>query len=188
MGGCVTFLLGAGFSAPFGIPTMRPFLEAFRSTAMQKYSELGWALEKHYRELTNEGDLEDLLSSLGKAERLLEAAPPGVNIPDEFTKWQEQSRYLKAHLISYIIERCERFDRGSAQRVLGPGIETMVQRNLVNDVHFFTTNYDRIVEDVCERSGIDFEDGFGGGGREVVAPSSVPGITPIDSTGYGELH
>ena len=34
------FLLGAGFSAPFGVPTMMPFLRSFQSDAEKKYPDL----------------------------------------------------------------------------------------------------------------------------------------------------
>ena len=40
----------------------------------------------------------------------------------------------------------------------------------LTDVHVFTTNYDRIVEYVCEAAEIDYADGFGSSGRELVAP------------------
>ena len=163
-------LLGAGFSAPFNIPTMRPFLDSFRIMAKQKYPELNGTLQQHFSVLNDDSDLESLLSSLGRAERLLEGAPPTSDVPKDFRVWQKESRYLKSHLISYIIERCERFDRNSAKDVLSPSINKMNSCSEVGNVHLFTTNYDRIIEHVCDVSGIIFTDGFGGVASELVAP------------------
>ena len=98
----VTFLLGAGFSAPYGIPTMRPFLHSFKSMAQSKYPDLRDTLELHFNGLGGDSDIEALLSSLGKAERLSDAMPGGVVDSPELQVWQNQSRYLKSHLISYI--------------------------------------------------------------------------------------
>ena len=166
----IVFLLGAGFSAPFGIPTMHPFLESFRKTAKQKYPELCATLERHFRRLDEESDLEALLSSLGRAERLLDAVPPDCAPAKEYEEWQEQSRYLKSHLISYIIERCERFDASLAVEVLVPVMRRLYTSPAVANVHLFTTNYDRIVEYICEAARIDYADGFGPSGRALVAP------------------
>ena len=166
----IFFLLGAGFSAPFGIPTMYPFLESFRETAKRKYPQLWCTLEQHFQRLDEESDLEALLSSLGRAERLMDAVPPGCAPPKEYKEWQEQSRYLKSHLISYIIERCERFDANLAVEVLAPPMRKLCASSKVADVHLFTTNYDRIIEYICEAAGIDYADGFGSNDRELVAP------------------
>ena len=104
----VVFLLGAGFSAPFGVPTMRPFLKSFRELARGKYPDLCDILDQHFTGLDDDSDIEALLGSLDRAERLKESLPAGQDIPDMFTSWQDKSRYLKSHLISYIIEECER--------------------------------------------------------------------------------
>ena len=71
----ITFLLGAGFSAPFDVPTMSPFLWSFRDLAERKYPQLFDTLVMHLGTLGNDPDLESLLSSLGKAERVLEGLP-----------------------------------------------------------------------------------------------------------------
>ena len=166
----VAFLLGAGFSAPFDIPTMRPFLASFREMAQQKYPKLNGTLERHFSTLPDDSDLEALLSSLGKAERLLESAPPGAPVPQEFTAWRDNSRYLKSHLISYIIERCERFNRNLAIELLSPSMNRLNSNLDISKIHLFTTNYDRIIEHVCDVSGIAYTDGFGSSSNELVAP------------------
>ena len=166
----VAFLLGAGFSAPYGIPTMRPFLHSFRRMARNKYPDLNDTLEQHFARLGDDSDIEALLSGLGKAERLADAMPGGIIDTTELRGWQEQSRYLKSHLISYIIEQCERFDEESVKTVLGPSLSMLTDLNEIDRVHIFTTNYDRIVEVACEEAGVEYADGFGETGNELVAP------------------
>ena len=166
----VAFLLGAGFSAPYGIPTMRPFLHSFRRMAQSKYPDLYDTLELHFARLGDDSDIEALLSGLGKAERLAEAMPSGVIDSTELRVWQEQSRYLKSHLISYIIEQCERYDEEAVKAVLSPSLRMLADLSEIETVHIFTTNYDRIVEVACEEADIEYADGFGETGNELVAP------------------
>ena len=161
----LTFLLGAGFSEPFGIPTMRPFLHAFREMASKKYPDLYRTLERHFAGLGDDSDIEALLSRLGKAERLSEATPLDAQLPEEFAAWQEQSRFLKSHLIAFIIEQCERFDRDLVTRVLAPSLKMLFDRTDLERINIFTTNYDRIVEFGCEVAALDFSDGFGKRGQ-----------------------
>ena len=166
----IAFLLGAGFSAPYGIPTMRPFLHSFRRMAESKYPDLHDTLELHFARLGDDSDIEALLSGLGKAERLADAMPRGVVDSAELRLWQEQSRFLKSHLISYIIEQCERYDEEAVKSVLSPSLRMLADLDEIEMVHIFTTNYDRIVEIACEEADIEYADGFGETGNELVAP------------------
>ena len=170
MKGAVVFLLGAGFSAPFGVPTMHPFLKSFRSLAQRKYPDLCDTLGRHFDGLDAESDIEALLSSLGRAERLIDSLPPGESVPESFRVWQEESRYLRSHLISYIIEECERFNQSLATEVLAPGLQALCAEGNLNPIHIFTTNYDRVIEHACAEAEIEFADGFGSVGNELVAP------------------
>ena len=166
----LAFLLGAGFSAPYGIPTMRPFLHSFRRMARSQYPNLHNTLERHFNRLGNDSDIEALLANLGKAERLADAMPGGDIDSKELRVWQEQSRYLKSHLISYIIEQCERFEVEPVKTVLAPSLKALTDRAEIETIHIFTTNYDRIVEVACEEAGIEYADGFGRTSNELVAP------------------
>ena len=164
------FVLGAGFSAPFGIPTMKPFLQSFKETASRKYPKLCGTLTKHFERLSDESDIEALLSSLGSAESLRISMPPGSDISHELVAWETESRILKAHLVSYIIERCERFDQDAAVQYLAELLEGLVVTEEIDTVCFATTNYDRIIEYVSNAVGLDLSDGFGGGDNSVTAP------------------
>ena len=146
MNGSISFVLGAGFSAPFNIPTMRPFLKSFRKFANRKYPSLHDTLEKHIRKLTDESDIEGLLSNLSKAEALPSAMPSPEHMDAELRHWASESRSIKAYLVSYIIEKCEQFDREKAERDITPFLKHLASSKKLSEVHFFTTNYDRILE------------------------------------------
>ena len=166
----VLFVLGAGFSAPFDIPTMTLFLQSFEETAKRKYPELFETLQQHLSKIPKDGDLESLLSSLGSAERIRDSLPPNVPITNEQSKWELESHFLKSHLSSYIIERCERFDRDRAVTAITPLLRGLSQSSAIREAHLFTTNYDRIIEHVCESSSLDLSDGFGRPTHEQSAP------------------
>lgn len=166
----VSFVLGAGFSAPFNVPTMRPFLTEFRNFASRKYPNLENVLNKHFAKLENESDIEDLLSSLNKAEDLVSAMPPPCHMTPELSQWASDSRFLKSHLVSYIIERCEQFNRKRAEKEIAPLLNHLNNSRTLSEVHFFTTNYDRIMEYVAEYADIVLDDGFGNSQADLVAP------------------
>ena len=166
----IVFVLGAGFSAPFDIPTMKPFLQSFINTAERKYPGLFATLKSHLSKLASESDIESLLSSLNDAERLPNSWPPGVKMSAELDTWAQESRLLKSHLASYIIERCELFDRDRASTLIGPFLARLSTNPTVQQVHLFTTNYDRIIEHVCESQDVSLSDGFGQPIHELVAP------------------
>ena len=170
MTGNVSFLLGAGFSAPFNIPTMRPFFTSFRDFAYKKYPQLQETLREHVDKLPSGEDIEGLLFSLSKAEELPIALPSIGHMNDELRRWTSESRLLKAHLISYIIERCEQFDREQADQAIGPLLVGLSESKKLSKVHFFTTNYDRILEYVSDTHGITLDDGFGAPDDNLVAP------------------
>ena len=170
MNGAVIFVLGAGFSAPYNIPTMRPFLTSFRQFARRKYPNLKSALSNHLTKLDDESDIEGLLSSLNKAEELGSAVPSPCHMNSELLQWASDSRSIKAHLVSFIIERCEQFDRERAESEIAPLLNRLNSSSDISEVHLFTTNYDRILEYVAEYAEIELDDGFGNSKGELVAP------------------
>ena len=168
--GAVSFVLGAGFSAPFNIPTMRPFLTSFRTFAGRKYPGLKETLENHVAKLTDTSDIEGLLSSLSSAEELPDAMPSPSHMNAKLEQWAKESRSIKAHLVSYIIERCEQFDRAAAENAITTWLERLNTSSELSTVHFFTTNYDRILEHVAEYAHIPLDDGFSTSVGDLVAP------------------
>ena len=69
-------LLGAGFSVPFDVPTMRPFYEDFVQFARVRYPRLKTTLSAITEELDENADLETLLGRLNKACDARESLPP----------------------------------------------------------------------------------------------------------------
>ncbi len=170
MTGAVSFVLGAGFSAPFNVPTMKPFLTEFRNFANRRYPNLEKTLDNHFTKLEEESDIEGLLSSLNKAEDLSLAMPSSCHMTRELSRWASDSRYIKAHLISYIIERCEQFDRRQAEKQITPLLNYLDESIELSEIHFFTTNYDRIMEYVAEYADVILDDGFENSKADPVAP------------------
>jgi HEAT repeats len=149
-------LLGAGFSAAFGVPTMLPFYEDFVAFARQRYPNLRATLEEVLAGLPTGPDIEALLSALNDAERAGVGVPPDVASDSRLTEWVGQARAIRAHLLAYIVERCELFDRDRAVDSAGPLVDALSQSGGA----VFTTNYDRIVEYICEARACAFADGF----------------------------
>ena len=94
---------------------------------------------------------------------------PETAVSEELKQWQENSRVLRAHLVSYIIDSCERFDRDAAARCLVPVFDKLKKNTKNEDICLSTTNYDRIIEFVCEAAGLGYSDGFEQGNGTVAA-------------------
>ena len=163
------FVFGAGFSAPFGVPTMKPLLRSFVEFAERKYLDLSDALREHLQKLDDESDIEELLRNLELAVTVQDGLRPSAPVSDKVVKWQEESSVLRAHLVSYIIECCERFDRELAVKQLSPFFKKLKETASVDSICVATTNYDRIIEFVCEEIGLKYADGFAEGAKTVSA-------------------
>lgn len=164
------FVLGAGFSAPFDVPTMKPFLQSFRRVAERKYPELCGTLIQHFSKLQSDSDIEALLSSFGSAQDILDSLPPNTPMSEELSRWQNESLVLQAHLVSYIIELCERFNQELALKILSPLLTSLHDSSIISEIHLATTNYDRIIEYVCESISVSISDGFSESEIKLVAP------------------
>ena len=119
--------------------------------------------------LEDDSDIEALLSNLGAAASKLDRWPSGVTVPDGLKEWQEESIVLRAHLVSYIIESCERFDREAVVGSLSSVFRKLKENEHIVDICFSTTNYDRIIEFACDSAGLEYSDGFGKDTRAVAA-------------------
>jgi hypothetical protein len=160
-----SFLLGAGFSAAFGIPTMKPFYDKFIDFARRQYENLVPTLDDLTSDLGNDADLESLLSKLNAAVTV-DAGLPSSFDRGELEEWIKLARTLRSHLLSYIVEICEQFDREKAVLLCG----NLMRGASETGVTIFTTNYDRVVEHVCSVAGIRVADGFAQEPGELVNP------------------
>ena len=151
----VSFLIGAGFSAPFGVPTMGPFYSDFIAEAQVRYPHLASSLSRAIRKAGDEPDLESLLSVLNAALGL-ESGLPKELLSDDILGWVSDAGTLRSHLLSYIVERCENFDRTRAAEVCAPLLLGLGASRAA----IFSTNYDRVIEHACTSAGIQISDGF----------------------------
>jgi len=159
----VVFLLGAGFSAPLGVPTMRPFFEDFVGFSKRRYPELQATLDELLKGLGGDPDLEALLAKLNSAVEVEKAALPPSFDKSQLHGWIEDAKSIRAHLLAYIVERCEQFDRQRSEESCGSFFASVADGAIV-----FTTNYDRVPEYVCDTLELNWTDGFGP--HRVVSP------------------
>lgn len=155
MTGKVAFLVGAGFSYPYGVPTMRPFFSDFVAEAKIRYPSLISALDNALHKIEEEPDLESLLSVLNGASDSVSGLPEDL-VTDEIRRWASEAVTLRSYLLSYIVERCEAFDRQKALQQCSPLLEGLAATGAT----IFSTNYDRVVEHVCRSAGVGLSDGF----------------------------
>jgi HEAT repeats/SIR2-like domain len=151
----VSFLIGAGFSAPLRIPTMGPFYSDFVTEASNRYPTLNTSLKRAIGKAGPEPDLEKLLSVLNAASEVEEGLP-GDLLNDNIRNWAAEAETLRSHLLSYIVERCESFDRDKAAELCAP----LVRGLGGSSAAIFSTNYDRVIEHACQVAGKEFSDGF----------------------------
>lgn len=161
----VSFLIGAGFSASFGIPTMAPFYSDFISEARGRYPSLGASLERAISKIEAQPDLESLLSVLNAASEVQSGVPQEF-LTEEIRGWAFDAVALRSHLLSYIVERCENFDRAMAAKQCAPLLKGVAERGAV----VFSTNYDRVIEHACRSAEIELADGFERTSDQTVSP------------------
>ena len=165
MSGKISFLIGAGFSAPFGIPTMGPFYSDFVAEAKIRYPSLESALDRAIDKIESEADLESLLSVLNAAVGVTSGLPDAL-INDEIRGWVSDAKAIRSHLLSYIIERCENFDRAKAAAVCSPLLQGLADSGTL----IFSTNYDRVIEHACRFASVELSDGFESGSDQTPSP------------------
>ncbi len=149
------FLVGAGFSAAFGVPTMAPFLDDFVAYENRFHPALAAPLRQVLARAGSHPDIEFLLSSLSAAAELATGLPPGYGDP-RLSEWVANAVAVRSHLLSYIVERCEQFDRDAAMELIPHFLRAIVRCSGV----VFTTNYDRILEYTAAEAGLETSDGF----------------------------
>jgi hypothetical protein len=158
------FLLGAGASQPYGVPTMTGFYASFRDHVKKRRPDLFVLLQR--LEKGSEApspDLETLLADL----QLATSAQAGLKLLGVETKGTLPSEHLadlRGALDAFIVDTCERFDRERSAEDL----RALLDARQFGPLWIFTTNYDRLVEHACEQLDVNFSDGFEGGlGRPV---------------------
>lgn len=169
----IMFFLGAGASAPMGIPTMRKFSKDF-----VKYGEktenretIGYIL-RDLKRVTGSGawDLEQLLLLIRQAKNIDSDVAVGL-LRKRLFKGESQNKQkfdrdahsigdqfemIERILLKYIRTRCLNPEMERAREIYSEILP--ISEEYILDI--FTTNYDPILENVCTKLGYDYSDGF----------------------------
>lgn len=162
----IAFLLGAGASVHYGVPSMAPFYKAFREHLQRRHPDHFKLLERFEAAGRHAAyDLETLLSDLQLATSAMEGRGL-LGLPNEGTgELTVQLAELRGFLDTFVIDACERFERERSAQELN----TILQMRELGPLWIFSTNYDRVVEHACEQNQVTFSDGFTGGNGKTVA-------------------
>lgn len=158
----VSFFLGAGASAPYGMPTACEFMDLLRSKGRNRrmWREVIDALGASSVEGLFDG-LADTAGYFGTGagrsvqSLLIKSAPGGL------TRWMRDVPGLEADLMSRILEAYRwNPEKGAVLgAVLGPLLDLAAGQE---EIPVYTTNYDRCVEEYCSNPcrGLLCRDGF----------------------------
>lgn len=142
-------------SQPYGVPTMKPFYDRFRSHVTKYFPSCLPALD-FSGPADAAADLESVISGMQSLiqtrQTLTQIGQPEEQMPPAVRVAEQAYGYLSA----YVIDACERFDHAKAQKELTPLIKLMADHSC----WCFTTNYDRIPEVVAASIGLPISDGF----------------------------
>lgn len=144
---------------------MGPFYSDFVSEVKSRYPSLVPSLDRSIDKIATNPDLESLLSVLNTASEVKSGLPEDF-ISGGIDKWVSDAEALRSHLLSYIVERCESFDRAKAAKVCSPLMRGLASSGIL----IFTTNYDRVVEHACRLASVEVSDGFARGADQTPSP------------------
>ena len=173
-GNRIMFLLGAGASAPMGIPTMREFTKNFieyGEKTIDHREEIGYWLRNIKRVTkTKSWNLEQLLSHIRQVKNIKKDI--NINLLDRYLhkgNSQNRKRYLdktdqlstqfnhiEKLLLKYIRDTCLNPKIDIAKNIYAKLLEFSNEYIL----EIFTTNYDSILETISSELGYIFSDGF----------------------------
>lgn len=148
---------------------MRTFYEAFREHLARRHPVHSTLLKRlEDGQSGSPHDLETLLAAL----QLAQSAPASLKVlgvaVDTLDLATGELADLRGFLDAFIVDTCERFDRDRSASEFAP----ILKLRALAPLWIFTTNYDRIVEQACERHEIAYSDGFEAGSGNPVADYS----------------
>ncbi len=144
---------------------MGPFYSDFVTEVRSRYPSFISVLDRAVDKIDTDADLESLLSVLNAASEV-ESGLPDDLVNDDIHKWVSDAKVLRSHLLSYIVERCENFDRTEAAKVCSPLLQGLADSGIL----IFSTNYDRVIEHACRFAGVELSDGFERGADQTPTP------------------
>ena len=174
----IMFFLGAGASAPMGIPTMRQFSKDFLEYGEkpENRGRIGYIL-RDLKRVTRTGawNLEQLLLLVRQAKnidndvavnllrkRLFIGESKNKQKFDNYSRSiGDQFEMIERNLLEYIRMRCLNPEMERAREIYSKILP--ISKEYVLEI--FTTNYDPVLENVCNELGYDYSDGFYADGR-----------------------
>lgn len=170
--------IGAGASAPLGIPTMEKFTETvvkdFKSKNLNSYIPMVRTIQKNVESIGLSPDIEAVLAVLNarasprKAVKDIGPAVSNFLRGKSMPERDDKAALAVKRIKEIIFDRCMRVNRVQAIHQYGrlwdaldaiPNEENQLRIPYHKNV--FTTNYDVAVEIFLRRRGIAFADGFG---------------------------
>lgn len=174
----LVIIIGAGASVPMGIPTMKGFTKEFEKHCdevlskdytkefikynlryLKKVANLGsyWDLEElllRVRELKNAEN--SAITKLYRKFSFKGNSMPKAKFDERISSMAEEYSELERELLRFIREKCIRPDIEKGMEIYSNLFKLSKNFNL----RIFTTNYDPIIENVCEKLNISYADGF----------------------------
>lgn len=174
----LVIIIGAGASVPMGIPAMKGFTKEFEKHCDEILSkdEAKWFIKyilRYLKKAANLGRFWDLEELLLRVRELKNAENSAITklyrkfsfrgnskskdkFDQKITSMAQEYSELERELLKFIREKCIRPD-------IKKGVE--IYSNLFKlsknfDLEIFTTNYDPIIENVCDNINIPYADGF----------------------------
>ena len=151
----IAFLLGAGASVPFNIPTTSEMVDQFLSESNDKN------LDKLKRNNKIQ-DIEALISAIQKikifesnpALKLFDFDPNSLELAKQIS---DEYKKIENKIFRFIRNKCQNIKNiDEAGKTYNSILELKNKTNLI----IFSTNYDMVVEEVCKLLKVDYSDGF----------------------------
>lgn len=192
----LVIIIGAGASVPMGIPAMKGFTKEFEKHCdevlslvdatenikynlryLKKVANLGshWDLEElllRVRELKNAEN--SAITKLYRKFSFRGKSKPREKFDQTISDIAEDYSKLERELLKFIREKCIRPDIEKGVEIYSNLFKLCKNFNL----EIFTTNYDPIIENVCDKLNISYADGFmpkGNTGYFTWTPESLNG-------------
>lgn len=169
----ILFFLGAGASAPMGIPTMRKFSKDFveYGELPENRETIGYLL-RNLKKATGirAWDLEQLLLMVRQARNIKGDVAVDLLKKDLFKgRSQNKQRFERSAL--FIYDGFERLERALLEYIRDKCLNPLMEKaeeiyskilpiSKKYPLEIFTTNYDTVLENICTELGYDYSDGF----------------------------
>ncbi len=150
----IGFLLGAGASKPFGIPTTQDMANEYLEITTNQYLKKLFKGEK-------DTDIENVIKAMFQIEELPNnlgiklLAQENKQFP-EITSMSKACENTVKELSNFIRDKCLNPDIEKASNIY----KKIFDLRKIAILKIFSTNYDLIVEEVCKNIKIDLTDGF----------------------------